>query len=205
MFNPFDEGAEEYDAWFSENQNLLMSEKEAVLSLREGSHPSCEIGAGTGVFSQALGVDLGIEPSEDMAAIAEKRGVRIVRGRAEDIPLPDASQAEVFMITVECFLPDCRAAFREIRRILRDGGSFVIAFLNKDTEPGRIYDETKDLDRNYRYAEFHTADEILAMLMEAGFSLTGSCQTVFTLENVFQKPLPGYGEGLFTVFRCAAV
>lgn len=202
MFNPFDTGAGEYDAWFTENEALFRSERDAVAMLYKGARPSCEIGAGTGVFADAFNVDTGIEPSKAMAEFARKRGISILEGVADALPLSDASQKAALMITVECFLPDCAAAFREVFRVLTDDGEFILAFLNKDTELGKVYEQFKDDDKNYRYATFHTADEILELITGAGFTLADSAQTVFTLDNVYQAPEPGYGKGVFTVFRC---
>ena len=139
MFNPFDTGAGEYDAWFTENEALFRSERDAVAMLYKGARPSCEIGAGTGVFADAFNVDTGIEPSKAMAEFARKRGISILEGVADALPLSDASQKAALMITVECFLPDCAAAFREVFRVLTDDGEFAHRVISPRYDVQKVY------------------------------------------------------------------
>lgn len=46
-----------------------------------------EVGLGTGKFAKVLGIKEGVEASNEMAAIALKRGIEVVTGRAENLPI----------------------------------------------------------------------------------------------------------------------
>ena len=199
--NPFEQTAVAYEQWFQEFDKIRETEIRAIRRFYDPGLKTVEIGAGTGVFTQALGTELGVEPADAMADIAKAKGLHIIKGTAESIPLPDDSYEQATMITVDCFLNDVPASFREINRILTKDGIFIIAFLNLATEIGQIYEDTKEMDENYRYAAFNTADEIRSMLTDAGFNIVDSCQTIFELANVDQEIREGDGDGVFTIYK----
>ena len=142
-----------------------------------------------------------MEPSEDMARFARKRGVRVIGGVAEKLPYPADSAEGLVMITVDPFLTDIDAAFKEAYRALEEGGSFVIAFIDRATPLGAGYEEHKDESDFYRGATFRSHDEIKEIAESAGFTLTRSVQTVFTLRNEAQEVKEGCGEGVFAVHK----
>lgn len=65
---PYEIFADEYEAWFSENHHLFMSEVEAIRRLIPEFDKGLEIGVGTGLFAQKLGIKEGVEPSSAMRA-----------------------------------------------------------------------------------------------------------------------------------------
>ncbi|MCR4963059.1 MAG: class I SAM-dependent methyltransferase [Firmicutes bacterium] len=197
--NPFDSGAQAYEDWFAENPQLFQAELAAVRQLLPQAGQGVEIGVGTGLFAAALGIPCGLEPSLDMARLARQKGIEVIQGYAEDMPLPDQSYDFALMVTVDCFLQDVAAAFRQVCRILKPQGRFIIAFLDKGTPLGQIYDQHKDEDVNYRFATFHTAAEIEAYLTQAGFAMGRKIQTVFSFDAKEQPVRDGHGEGLFAV------
>lgn len=199
--NIFDDEIEEYEKWFIENNHLLDSEVAAVKQLLPHSGEGIEIGVGTGIFSSRLGIKHGIEPSEKMAARAIEKGIDVVNAYAEKLPVPDETYDFVLMVTVDCFLDDVMKAFRETWRILLDGGYFVIAFLDKETPLGKIYDQKKTLSNSYRHATFHSAEEIEKYLDMAGFLVQEKKQTIYTLDNELQGIKDGVGEGVFAVIK----
>jgi SAM-dependent methyltransferase len=99
-------------------------------SLRPGS-TVVDLAAGTGQLSRPfaeLGVDLvAVEPAPNMRSVLEERQpvVRVVDGTAEAIPLDDRS---VNAVTVGNAFHhfERRAAFAEIRRVLRPGGALAL-------------------------------------------------------------------------------
>lgn len=93
-----------------------------------------EIGAGTGAnlrhYAQARQVVL-LEPYPAMfrqifPKIREKgKPVAVIRGRGEEIPLASDSVDSVVATLVLCSVDDPLLTLREIRRVLRPGGSFL--------------------------------------------------------------------------------
>jgi SAM-dependent methyltransferase len=75
-----------------------------------------------------------IDPDERALAIASRRapdaGIAWLRGHAEELPLPDASQDAVVAALVLHHLPAPvnRAAISEARRVLRPGGLLIADF-----------------------------------------------------------------------------
>ena len=186
----FEGKAAGYDSWFDENPLLLESEAEAIRQVMPEFRNGVEIGVGTGIFASRFGIGTGVDPSPDMGSWAERRGIKY------DLAL---------MVTVDCFLTDPEAAFREIHRVLQPGGKFVIAFLDRETELGAQYEQFKMEDPIYCHATFHSAAEITALLERTGFRPEERRQTVYTLVNESQPVQEGNGGGVFAVIRAIAL
>jgi len=106
-----------------------------------------DLGAGTGKLTRPLlaaGLDVvAVEPLEHMrAAVARAASTsRVLDGRAEAIPLPDASlDGAVSGDAFHWFDADLAAA--ELHRVLRPGGGLVLSWLQNDNHDGP---ETQDL------------------------------------------------------------
>ncbi|MCK5092723.1 MAG: SAM-dependent methyltransferase, partial [Gammaproteobacteria bacterium] len=65
----FDKNALEYDRWFERHKIEYAQELKALRELLPKEGLGVEIGAGTGRFSQPLGISLGVEPSKAMRSI----------------------------------------------------------------------------------------------------------------------------------------
>ncbi|TJX13045.1 class I SAM-dependent methyltransferase [Tissierella creatinini] len=203
--NPFNTDVAEYEEWFKTNDKLLESELEAIRQLIPISGDGVEIGVGTGIFASRLGIRYGVEPSEKMAAEAMKKGVNVLYGVAEKIPVEDESYQFVLMVTVDCFLDDVPKAFSEVRRILMNNGIFIIAFLDKATPLGELYEQNKHQHKSYQNANFHTSTEIVSFLITAGFEIVDKRQTIYSLENTLQEIKIGVGEGVFAVIKAKKI
>ena len=89
MANPFDHGkneAQTYDAWYdtARGRDLLAAEVNVLRALLEGApRPWVDVGAGTGRFGAALGVDVGLDPAASMLTLARGRIPAVARGVAE--------------------------------------------------------------------------------------------------------------------------
>jgi SAM-dependent methyltransferase len=98
-----------------------------------------EIGAGTGAMLQALrqrGIDAqGVELRDDLIDEARRwygeLPIRRVEGTA--LPFTDASFDAVLSFDVFEHIPDSDAHLREVRRVLRPGGAYLIQTPNKWT------------------------------------------------------------------------
>ena len=200
----YDRLAGEYDDWFSHNKDIYESELEAVRKMVPRGGIGVEIGVGTGRFAGPLGIGLGVEPSRSMRAVAAKRGISVISGVAEALPLKQDTFDFVLMVTVLCFLDDVDGSLREFYRILKPSGSAVIGFIDRETPVGRTYQERKGDSQYYRNAEFFSAREVSGFLEAAGFHSFEYYQTVFQTQGAggdIQPVREGFGDGCFVVVK----
>ncbi len=112
--------------------------------LPAGAQTAVDLGAGTGLLTRALARKVpevvAVEPDERMAAVlraraleSRSRGIRVVQGRGEAIPLPDASADGVFVSSAWHWMDPERAP-AEIARVLRDGGRFGVIWTSRDRD-----------------------------------------------------------------------
>lgn len=201
---PFDKHVDQYERWFEENRFTYESELEAVRALLPEDGKSIEIGVGTGRFAVPLGIELGVEPSQAMRAVAQKHGLTVVAGVAEALPFDNALFDLALMVTTLCFLDDIPAAIREAYRVLKPGASLVIALIDRNSPLGREYERLKTEDVFYKEATFYSTDEVIVYLKAAGFKDFAFTQTIFQGLQEGQENQPvkeGYGEGSFIVVR----
>lgn len=203
--NVFVSLVDRYELWFKQNNHIFDSEISAVRQLLPETGRGIEIGVGTGLFAAALGIKEGIEPALEMAEMAVARGISVINAAAEKLPLNDGSFQFALMVTVDCFLNDVRQAFSEVWRILDNDGIFVIAFIDRATDLGRQYDKRKSTDEFYKYADFHSSEEMVSLLENTGFKIMERLQTIFRMENEEQEIRKGNGEGVFAVIKAAKV
>lgn len=201
---PFDKHTSQYEAWFEENKYAYLSELQAIRALMPESENCIEIGVGSGRFAQPLGIKTGVEPSQKMRDIAEKRGIHTLEGIAEDLPLEDAKYDLVLMVTTICFVDNLNKAFQEASRILKPGGQILIGFIDKESPVGKLYRKYQQESVFYRDAIFYSVDEVVEELINTGFSHFEFSQTIFHPLDKIKKIEPikeGYGEGSFVVIK----
>jgi SAM-dependent methyltransferase len=201
---PFDKYAEEYEEWFEKNYFAYLSELEAVKEQLPTGGRGMEVGVGSGRFAAPLGITTGVEPSRRMRRIAKQRGIAVAAGIGEALPFAAAEFDLVLMVTTICFLDDVTAAFAEAYRVLRNGGSFVVGFIDRDSPLGRLYERRRERSRFYRVASFFSATEVARYLERAGFQEVSFTQTIFrALSEITRvEPVkPGRGDGSFLVAR----
>ena len=201
---PFEKHTIKYDKWFEENKYAYQSEVNAIKAILPKFSNGLEIGVGSGKFAVPLAIKFGVEPSTKMRKIAEKRGIKVLDGVAENLPLNSESFDLVLMVTTLCFLDDAKKAFSEIYRILKPGGFFINGFVDKNSRIGKIYQKYKEKSIFYKIAIFYSTEEVISLLKEAGFKNTEFRQTIFKSLDKINKVEPvkdGYGEGSFIAIR----
>ena len=118
IMSVFDTHYKEYDKWYETNSYAYLSEIEAIKKVMPKEGKGLEIGVGTGRFAASLGIQYGIDPSENMLALAKERGVYAMRGIGENIPFPDSSFDYVAILITICFVQDPLKVLREAHRVL---------------------------------------------------------------------------------------
>ncbi len=201
---PFQEFTDEYDRWFDDNRFAYLSELEAVKKALPHTNEVIEVGIGSGIFAEPLGIKEGIDPSEAMLQKARQKKLNVQNAVAEKLPYADASRNGMVMITAICFVDNIYHAFHEAHRVLRDKGFLILGFVDKDSPIGKEYLEHKDESIFYRDATFFGTEELYNILKESGFSVVETFQTVFgNLENIteVQPVMEGFGKGSFVVIK----
>ncbi len=201
---PFDAQSDRYDDWFVANEIAYKSELRAVEELLPVHSHGVEVGAGTGRFACPLGLELGVEPSAPMAGRARARGLQVVRGQAEYLPLASGGFDLVLMVVAVCFLDDLDRSFGEAFRALGVGGHIVVGFLDRETELCERYIRSKPDNPFYGIADLRSVREVSASLEQAGFCHAESVQTIFDQPEALLEIAPvrlGHGAGLFVVIR----
>ena len=175
--------AAEYDRWYDEHPEEYRQELARVRRMAgKAVAPALEIGAGSGRFGAPLSYGTGLEPSPALARLARGRGIEMILGVAEHLPFRDGSFRSVLMVTVLCFLSNPPHALREVRRILAPGGTFTVAFIERDGEIALKYREEKVKGRFLAHARFFTEGEVRTLLDTAGFrELKTDCRRGFCI------------------------
>ena len=92
----------------------------------------------------------------------------------------------------------------EVYRVLQKSRSFILAFVDKNSPVGQLYQKNMEKSLFYKDATFFSTEELYEYLKEAGFSIKETRQTVFGKINEVvevQQPREGYGEGSFVVIN----
>jgi ubiquinone/menaquinone biosynthesis C-methylase UbiE len=171
-YHVFDDHAEDYDQWFEDHPEVYRIQRDILwrcMRQRGFTRVGIEIGVGSGRFAVPLGIPFGLDPSLYLLHMARSRGIEVIRGIAEEMPLCAETCDFALMMTSLCFVKDPARACRETYRVLKRGGKVMVGFLERGGEIVTTYTLTPDKGRFLRYAHFRTAEEITAFLGYAGF------------------------------------
>lgn len=175
----FDRWAETYDrSWMQ--QFLFDRVHRAVLRMAATlGEPTVvlDVGCGTGRLLRAARKRwpsaqlIGVDPAPRMVEVASRRAPDIMFrvGSGEDLPLPAASVDLALSTTSFHHWHDQAAGVREVMRVLRPGGHFILA----DVAPPAW------LMPALRHAHARSAREVRALFAEAGLAVIDQ-QPVFT-------------------------
>jgi SAM-dependent methyltransferase len=149
--------------WYRERRVLLERD---LRGLRPGT--ALDVGAAGGGNTRVLrrlGWNaIALEYGPEGAQVAHERGLPTLRGDAAALPLADASLDLVVAFDVLEHLEDDDAAVREVRRVLRPGGRYLVA-VPCDPRLWSAHDEAVGHVRRY------TRGTLSSLLVRGGFSL----------------------------------
>lgn len=203
---PFDQHVATYEEWFKHYPYIYQSELAAIKKLwPAGDHiMSLEIGSATGRFVKDLAITEGLEPARNMAAVAEARGIKTWCGIAESLPYRDDQFDVVLMNFSISYLEDPATAIKETFRVLKNGGCFIVGFVDKESAIGKEYEQRKPYSLFYRQANFYSVAEVSKMITDAGFTDLLFYQTLFApidkITNT-EDSIPGYGKGSYVFIK----
>jgi len=130
MSQSFDRVADEYDASRGGEARGVATAAD-IAPLLAGGGRVLEIGVGTGVVARALGEHgrtvVGVDVAPAMLRRARERiGARVAVADAARLPFSDTSFADACAVWVMHAVADRAAVLREVARVLRPGGRFVV-------------------------------------------------------------------------------
>ena len=101
------------------------------------------------------------------------------------------------MVTTICFVKDINKTLKEAKRVLKDGGYLIVAFVDKDSELGKFYEKNRDKSKFYKNAIFFSKNEVLNLLKKHGFVIEKCNETLFgkDLDNLKFKIYNGCKRG----------
>ena len=182
VVDAFDLYAEDYDKWFDspDGRILFAMEVEAVrLLMKNLERPFLEIGVGTGRFAQELGIEYGVDPSQEVLKIAEKRGIKVKKAAGEELPFEDESFGGVFILFTLCFVKEPERLLSEAGRVLRHGGRLIVGIINRESKWGEYYLQKKAAGHPiYGHARFYSINEVKKMLEKAGMTVEAYSSTL---------------------------
>jgi len=202
----FDFLASDYDAWFEKEGRLIFASE--VEALRQAlpllPKPWIEVGVGSGRFAQALGADIGLDPSSKLLEMARYRGVSVFLARGEEMPFKDGVFGTIFFVVTLCFVDSPRRTLGEAARLLRTGGKVVLGMVLRESPWGQLYRGEKQRGhRFYSHAMFYDYDEVGMFLGQIGFSIEKVISTLFQSPggvNHIEPPRQGFSaDAGFTV------
>ncbi len=141
-----------------------------------------DLGSGTGRMTPSLagafGAAHGVEPSDRMRAQALSQAshpaVAYAAGSAEHIPLPDASCDAALLFFVWHHVADRERAARELRRVVKPGGTLFVQANLSDKMPDtwwfRVVPDWRKVDQ----AQFRSEHEVMEDFAGAGWTFVAS-------------------------------
>lgn len=151
MGKGFDEYAPAYDAWFLENRNVLYSEINLVAHVLKNPGRTLSVGCGSGLFETILAKEYGItitdgiEPSEGMAEIARKRGMKVTISTAEEADFGCGDYDTILFNGTPSYITDLESVVRKAYGALPEGGRIILIDVPKESTYGVLYNLAKAL------------------------------------------------------------
>ena len=222
----FDGYADKYDQWFLTNNRVFESELKLLHACLNPLKKDkiLSVGCGSGLFESALKreydiiVEYGLEPSTDMAKIAEKRGVKVEIGDAETTLLKAEEYDVIYLNGCSTYIADLSSAYRNCYNALKKGGSLILLDVPVESAYGILYSFAKYADgydeklfsrikpalpypiELVKSGIFHSPIEKLSIVKDElkmkniRFMQTLVAHPIYTNDSV-EEPIEGYDKG----------
>lgn len=219
----FDQYAEQYDRWFLENPNVLRSEVKLVAQTLKGCQNIFTVGCGSGLFESILrqeygiNIDHGLEPSQDMASIARKRGINVTISTAEEYDYAGQTYDTIIYNGCPGYITDLEKALTQSFNALNPGGKIIVIDIPKESGYGLLYNLAKAVGawdhpllqdvypRNpypielVAQANWRTTQEKIETMKKIGFLDFEFSQTLTThpiySNDIAEEPIAGFDKG----------
>jgi ubiquinone/menaquinone biosynthesis C-methylase UbiE len=172
----FDRAAHGYDEWYltKKGGQVFVAERRLVDSLLPLDGVGLEIGAGTGVFSDALTnerrIIVCLDLSKKMLRRAKQRDLPCVLGSADSMPFRRKSLGFAYLVTVLEFLKTPINALEEVSRALGEA-PVVVLFINSESPWGELYKTMKKTgDPIFKHARLFSLKEVEEIFRKVGLS-----------------------------------
>ena len=199
----FDKEWQKYDGWYDQNPAIFRSELKAISKVMP-SGSGLEIGVGTGRFASFFRLPFGIDPAFSALRLSRKRNILVAQGKGERLPFKDRTFDFVLIVATLCFIKNPSHVLKEAHKVLKNGGTLILAVLNKSSAYGRFLQNKASKSLFLKNAQFYGPSEILSFLHKTGFRVGSTVQTLFgTPPEVLacQEPQKGFEKGGFVVFK----
>jgi len=172
----FERSADSYDGWYNKPMGVyaLKSELNGLERLLPVSGIGVDIGAGTGIFAEQLSTlertIVCLDPSPKMLGKALDRGLAVVLGTVENMPLRHGVMDFAYMVTVIEFLSNPQEALESVSHVLKEDASLVLVFINRESAWGELYSKHAEKeDSIFHFSRLYKLREVCQFLHDAGY------------------------------------
>jgi SAM-dependent methyltransferase len=166
------------DRWRVEKEALQIRDYRSTREFLAREHPQrgtlVEVGSGLGYLLDSFRSDgwstIGVEPSEGLCRFATSHfGLQSIPATLDRAGLESGTADAVIMMHVIEHVPDPVAVFRDVHRILRPGGSFVVETPRYDTLSFRLLGKRERSLSCEGHIYFFTSGSLAALAEKTGF------------------------------------
>jgi len=196
----FDTFAERFETWYDKpfGKSAFNLEKACIASLcNDLKSPFLEIGVGTGRFAEGLKIEYGIDVSVGAIKFAKNRGIVVITGKGEKLPLIDRSFGAVFIIVTLCFVDEPLKVLKESARVLKNDGSIILGLILRESPWASFYKKKGEAGNVfYRIAKFYSFEELKVVVEKAGLKIMEISSTIVQAPTEtplhFERPRKSY-------------
>ncbi len=169
-----------------------------VFELCGSGHKILDVGCGDGFIGRILmdnGNDVvGVEIHDEPIREARKKGMKVIKARAQKLPFKSNTFEIVVMAEVIEHFLETEAALAEVRRVLKPGGRVIITTPNFASFRDRIlvlFGKLQAFSQHKDHVKFFNKERLIKVLDDCGF------EVVKVYGSAFGIPLPKNAKTFF--------